>query len=221
MSQFLWSLGKLVNDPTTALFQEVRFRVFGSNVDLSATEDEPICSKNTANPKPHYKIPPTSKVILKSSKACDTRDISELIEVKSKSVQVNFERRKHRQVSIQCQNLHHKTCKSTSTSLHIHSLDRSTGESQIVEKKDTETHPQEMKLCQSHYETLLQLQDWEALKQKLNSKKSSKFCQLKAALANLASLLKIEKIESLSPHIHPNEQIMTLYKRETWHLVKK
>lgn len=221
MAHVLWSLGKLVNDPTTALFQEVRFRVFGSNIDLSASEEEPICSKNTVKPNTYYKTSRSIKGIVKYSKTCDTRDISELIEVRSKAVQVNFERRKHRQASIQCQNLPHKTCKSTSTTIHIHSLDRSAGESQIIEKKDTETYPQEMRLCEAHYQAILQLQEWETLKHKLKIKKNSKYCQLKSILASLVNLLKIEKIESLTPHIHPNEQLMSLYKRETWHLVKQ
>ncbi|XP_075970091.1 uncharacterized protein LOC142972687 [Anticarsia gemmatalis] len=214
MSQVIWGLSKLVNDPTTTLFQELRHRVFRAHSSRS-TEDseEATAANNEVNPPEHNDAAISPKPSYSKGKP-------RIIEMKSKSTQVGNGMYKRHHASIQCQRSQHmKTCKTTSIP-HVSRLDSSTGEAHVVDKKDAAINSLNPDVCKSHREVLWTLQRWRLREPEANHESNNILNQLKTILMRIAKAFQMEKIQNIPPYRPPEKQFMRLYKCESLDLIK-
>ncbi|CAH0604753.1 unnamed protein product [Chrysodeixis includens] len=205
MSRLLWSVGKLVNDPSTALYNEIRHRLFSQN-DTHIDGESPNLSASFDNNLEVLQlldgnITSTSRKILQEEK-----------EPSSQYVQVGNGPH-NRQVSIQCRRSRHETLNKSTSVPRLHRTDRGTG-SQTAIKKDASTTPNKLRVCKEHVEVITALRNWpiEERSQTELVTKVRRMDQIKNAFCRLISAMKIEKIESIHRYRPTEKEEIRLYR---------
>lgn len=217
MSHFVWSLSKLVNDPTTEIINEIRQRIFRrdgtSTRDIENEISVTVATTNNTDP-----LAQASNAATTTSKTICSKEKPKLAEVRSRSIQVDSGSSRRRQISVQCQISHHKRPTKSTSTLHVTSINRSTGESRIAIKKDAETMPMKKKVCKLHRQTLSALEHWPNQQRAIKNPNIGKIGQLKETFLRIANSLKIEKIQCVPPYHPPEKPCIKLYKCESFNI---
>lgn len=215
MSRFLWSIGKLVNDPSTTLLNELRQHIFSKQRDTVPTPSD----------EEHPETPTTSRNEVNCIQLVDAINSPttsfvhhryERPETRSRHIQAGSGIIKSRQVSIQCRGSHHtKPTKSTSIEhITVQRLDRSTGESRTAIKIDAQTRPPKLKICKQHRDVVSALRQWPLEEKRNVTSTSTKIAQLKSAFMRIFGSLKLEKIQSIPNYTSrpPEKEVLRLYR---------
>ncbi|XP_026737822.1 uncharacterized protein LOC113501040 [Trichoplusia ni] len=208
MSRLLWSVSKLVNDPSTALFNEIRQRIFRKNEDGTSIEGE---SPDLAIANNDFNM---LQLLDRTLPSTSHKFREEENEPRSRHVQVGSGTLHHRQVSIQCRRSVHGMLHKSTSIQQIRRSDRGTGGSRTVIKIDASTMPKKLKVCKQHLEVISALQNWPT-EEKSKSEieiKVSKIEQIKSALYRFVHSLKIEKIQCIPPYRSPEKEEIKLYR---------
>lgn len=210
MSQLLWNLGNLVNDPSTALFQELRLRIFSRAHDAEPTTTSAPRTSTT----PHFDV----KSVQLSDAACSTSSAytmrrSKQSESHSIYIQTGSEMRKCRHVGVQCPSSvtaskHHKSTSIQSAPR----LDCATDPAFKNATKDARTTPLKLTVCNQHRETVSALRELAAGSNTRNKSNKNKLEEWKSSITKILNLLKLEKIQSIPPYRGTEEEIIKLYR---------
>ncbi|PZC84469.1 hypothetical protein B5X24_HaOG205043 [Helicoverpa armigera] len=206
MTQFLWSIGKLVNDPSAALFHELRQRLFRTSQEEITHAEE---------------VPTSTSVVCSNVRCIELADTSnspfsrkpKQPDCSSVNVQVGSGIFTNRHASIQCRGTFYgKQNKYTSIS-STRRADRGTGGSLMAVKKDATTRTMKLKICKQHRDVIAALQHWKFREKNYYDQPTcSKFSQLRSSFTQLISSLKVEKIQSVPHYIPPEQEMIRLYK---------
>lgn len=209
MSHFLSHLGNLVNDPSTALFHELRLRIFSGSRDAEEATRAPTTSTTTRV---------DVKSIQVSDAACSTSSSFSVRRGKrpeshSISMQAGIGLDKRRQIGVQSQSSAAlgKRHKSTSIQPALH-LDRSTDAAVQVMTKDAQTEPLKLKICKKHRDAVLSLRHFPQGRNIINKSNSCVFAQLKSSISKVLNSLKLEKIQSIPLYVATDEDVFKLYR---------
>lgn len=209
MSRLLWGVSKLVNDPSTALFNEIRQRIFRKNEDGTSIDGEdPDLSKSNDNnfnvlQMLDGSLPSTSRKYIQSEKGPRCR-----------YVQVGNGFLHNRQVSIQCRRSVHGMLNKSTSIQQLRRSDRGTGGSRTVMNVDASTTPEKRKVCKQHLEVISALRNWPSEEKSKTELviKVSKREQIKNAFYRFIHSLKIEKIQCIPPYRSPEKEEIKLYR---------
>ncbi|KAF9418481.1 hypothetical protein HW555_004769 [Spodoptera exigua] len=208
MGHLLWGLSKLVNDPSTALLDELHQRVFRKKeLKRSASLEEATISSSES-------------VELKSIQLSDAANstTNSFFTVKNNnpetatiSVQTGTGYFTNHEVCIQVKrSLLGKHNKSTSVQSALQS-DRCTGASVIITKRNAKTKPMKLKVCQDHRDIVTILRQW-PLWDYSKYRHNSIFQSLKSSLTGILKSFNMEKIENLPAYYAPDAEMLKLYK---------
>lgn len=212
MSNILWGISQLVEDPSNSIVNSLRRHIFSSASDVSDTEAVSVRDVTVKKINKLQNLIPTSP----SSLASGTKS-QELQTHKSKSVQFGTELRSvnSRNVSTQCSMCPTKFNKTTS----VAQIERNNQSVATVNvgKKHAFTKPLDLRgnMCEDHRHVIKLLRKWPVTEKKQAAVRSTPdiLTILKSYMVDTFKMFKVEKVQSL-PQYHINaKHIMKLYKK--------
>lgn len=208
MGHLLWGLGKLVNDPSTAILDELRQRVFRKKEIVSSISLQEGATSRSESIE--VRSIPLSDAANSTTNSFYTVQNNQT-ETATISVQTGTGQYTSRQVSIQVKrSLIEKYNKSTSVQATLQS-DRCTGASVVVTKRDAKTMPMKLKVCRGHRDIVTILRQWPQIDHRMYQHISIfKSCML--SLKDFFNTFNIEKIENLPAAYAPEAETLKLYK---------
>ncbi|XP_032513974.2 uncharacterized protein LOC116767660 [Danaus plexippus] len=196
MSNYLWGIAQLVNDPSSEILTAIQKRIFNKN--KQNIED----NENETNIKSH-------PVNIPNVVPCE---IKEPVRIKTKCIQIGRPLMKHAHCAVQTKRPSiERVSKATSVQTIVNPK-QSIGILHTASIKDTSTKPVKKKLCDQHRDVFIKLQDWSCPPKNSNEPKEKSFSYIKRQIKKIVNLMKIEKIRF--PEVHgAEEQTMELYRR--------
>ncbi|CAH1646028.1 unnamed protein product [Spodoptera littoralis] len=208
MGHLLWSLGKLVNDPSTALLDELRQRVFKKREPIDSISIEEAAASGSESIE--VKSIPLTDAANSTTNSFYTIKNNDA-ETATISVQTGSGYFTSRQVSIQVKgSVIGKHNKSTSVQATLQS-DRCTGASVIITKRDAKTMPMKLKVCRGHRDIVAILRQW-PLGDYRFYRHISIFQSFMLSIKDFLKSFSIEKIENLPACYAPESEMLKLYK---------
>lgn len=215
MSDILWGIAQLVNNPSTTIINTIHKHIFRKESNNEAITISSV-TKTTQKQDGHdcniNNVLSKAQDIAKSS----PEPSSSSKPPEDKQTQVGTGMRKRRQLSTQCSellNLPKRSSKATSVPKVNHS-DRNIGTSNVCLKKNASTETDRFTICEEHQRAIAVLQNWSPFKASLEAQKepTNKVTILKQKLVVALKCLKLEKIQSIPQHRSPDTEVMKLYK---------
>lgn len=201
MSNILWSIGQLVDNPSETIINTLQKHIFRKSNGESVT----ISSKTTARQNQDDKHNSNESVPVPS---CSSKGPKEL---RSKQTQVGLRNQSLTQCSVE--NVLKRTSTATSV-LKINHMDRKVGPSQVHLTKDDCIETDSIKICEEHQQAFAILRKWPAGRKTSEAQKisSNKVSLLKYKLLEALKYLKLEKIQSIPQYRSTDREFMKLYK---------
>ncbi|CAH2086390.1 unnamed protein product [Euphydryas editha] len=212
MSEYLWGIAQLVNDPSNDLLNVIRRRISGkqSKHTLIANVRKQECKCNDTN-KSEIKFRESFKNARSSVCIPETSDT--INETKSKCIQIGTPLSKYREVAVQSEQVHTQASKTTSIQ-QITLFSRCTEATESKVKKDACSEPDRKKLCRDHYDVIKDLRNLASFKEETDKKNLIMRMILK--IKNFIHFFKIKKIQNYPEYNGPEEEIMKLYREASF-----
>lgn len=201
MSNILWSIGQLVDNPSETIINTLQKHIFRKSNGESVT----ISSKTTARQNQDDKHNSNESVPVPS---CSSKGPKEL---RSKQTQVGLRNQSLTQCSVE--NVLKRTSTATSV-LKVNHMDRKVGPSQVHLTKDDCIETDSIKICEEHQQAFAILRKWPAGRKTSEAQKisSNKVSLLKYKLLEALKYLQLEKIQSIPQYRSTDREFLKLYK---------
>lgn len=212
MSNILWGIGQLVNDPSATLISTLQKHIFRKE-----SNSEAITISSTTTRQKHVDKKLINNVAsqnLNESSPAPSCSLKTAIELRTKQTQVGTGLKKRHQLSTQCSeslNLRKRSSKATSAARVIHT-DRNIGTSNVY-LKDARTETEKKNLCEEHQRAMTILKKWPTGKKtrKVSDEFTNKVTLLKFKLLESLKCLKLDKIQSIPQNRCSDVEVMKLY----------
>lgn len=203
MSNILWSIGQLVDNPSETIINTLQKHIFRKSNGESVT----ISSKTTARQNQDDKHNSNESVPVPS---CSSKGPKEL---RSKQTQVGTGLRNQSLTQCSVENVLKRTSTATSV-LKINHMDRKVGPSQVHLTKDDCIETDSIKICEEHQQAFAILRKWPAGRKTSEAQKisSNKVSLLKYKLLEALKYLQLEKIQSIPQYRSTDREFLKLYK---------
>lgn len=201
MSNILWSIGQLVDNPSETIINTLQKHIFRKSNGESVT----ISSKTTARQNQDDKHNSNESVPVPS---CSSKGPKEL---RSKQTQVGLRNQSLTQCSVE--NVLKRTSTATSV-LKVNHMDRKVGPSQVHLTKDDCIETDSIKICEEHQQAFAILRKWPAGRKTSEAQKisSNKVSLLRYKLLEALKYLQLEKIQSIPQYRSTDREFLKLYK---------
>lgn len=217
MSEYLWGIAQLVNDPSNDLLNLIQKRISGKQSEHTlipkVQKREQSCNDTNVS-----EIKLRERIKNESNSACNpetsgTIKIKENKQTKSKCMQIGNPLSKYSEVAVQTQKVITHASKTTSIQ-QITFSSRSTEAAESKVKKDVCTEIDRKKLCKDHQEVFTVLQNWSEGNEDANKRKLITRMMLK--MRNFVSFFEIKKIQNYPEYYGPQEEVMKLYREASY-----
>lgn len=218
MSEYLWGIGQLVNDPSPHLISVIHRHIF--------KKQEQIYTATTSN---HHQDNPPVNIASSSSKSignkahdsgCVTistsKKICELPSVKSESIQVGGVTRRRHVLTQTHGSVSKKLSRTTSVQPDVHVYRSTAGCHACIPKKDAETNTERHKVCKKHRQVFAALSQWSNFTNRASDTGSGLLVQIKSTVMNLLDALKLEKIQTIPPYRPHEKEILKLFRSASY-----